>query len=113
QNAALKSFNLDGQFLAQTFVAVDPNGEHPCEIRQRHGDAAVVALMAEPVPLFEFVIRASLASHNLATPEGRVAALRASAPVVAGMRDAAIRPEYARKLAGWLGMEPEQVLAAV
>ena len=113
QNAALKSFNLDGQFLAQTFVAVDPNGEDPCEIRQRHGDAAVVALMANPVPLFEFVIRASLASHNLATPEGRVAALRASAPVVAGIRDAAIRPEYARKLAGWLGMEPEQVTAAV
>jgi DNA primase len=113
QNAALKSFNLDGQFLAQTFVAVDPNGEDPCEIRQRHGDAAVVALMSSPVPLFEFVIRASLASHNLSTPEGRVAALRASAPVVAGIRDAALRPEYARKLAGWLGMEPEQVLAAV
>lgn len=113
QNAALKSFNLDGQFLAQTFVAVDPNGEDPCEIRQRHGDAAVVALMASPVPLFEFFIKASLASHNLATPEGRVAALRASAPVVAGIRDAALRPEYARKLAGWLGMEPEQVLGAI
>jgi DNA primase len=113
QNAALKSFNLDQHFLAQTFVAVDPNGEDPCEIRQRHGDAAVAALMERPVPLFEFVIKASLASHNLDTPEGRVAALRAAAPVVAGIRDSALRPEYARKLAGWLGMEPDQVLAAV
>ena len=113
QNAALKSFSLDQQFLAQTFVAVDPNGEDPCEIRQRHGDAAVVELMSRPVPLFEFVIKASLASHDLATPEGRVAALRAAAPVVAGIRDAALRPEYARKLAGWLGMEPEQVTAAI
>ena len=113
QNAALKSFNLDSQFLAQTFVAVDANGEDPCEIRQRHGDAAVVALMARPVPLFEFVIKASLASHDLATPEGRIGALRAAAPVVAGIRDAAIRPEYSRKLAGWLGIEPEQVIAAV
>ena len=113
QNAALKSFNLDSQFLAQTFVAVDANGEDPCEIRQRHGDAAVVALMARPVPLFEFVIKASLASHDLATPEGRIGALRAAAPVVAGIRDAAIRPEYSRKLAGWLGVEPEQVIAAV
>jgi len=113
QNAALKSFTLDQQFLAQTFVAVDPNGEDPCEIRQRHGDAAVVALMERPVPLFEFVIKASLASHDLATAEGRVAALRAAAPVVAGIRDAALRPEYARTLAGWLGMEPEQVTAAV
>lgn len=113
QNAALKSFSLDSQFLAQTFVAVDPNGEDPCEIRQRHGDAAVVSLMAHPVPLFEFVIKASLASHDLATPEGRVAALRAAAPVVAGIRDAALRPEYSRRLAGWLGMDPEQVSAAV
>ena len=113
QNAALKSFNLDSQFLAQTFVAVDPEGQDPCEIRQHHGDAAVVALMAHPVPLFEFVIKASLASHNLASAEGRVAALRAAAPVVAGIRDSALRPEYARNLAGWLGMDPAQVLAAV
>ena len=113
QNAALKSFSLDSQFLAQTFVAVDPNGEDPCEIRQHHGDAAVVALMARPVPLFEFVIKASLASHDLATPEGRVAALRAAVPVVAGIRDEAIRPEYARKLAGWLGVDPTQVLSAL
>ena len=113
QNAALKSFSLDSQFLAQTFVAVDPSGQDPCEIRQHQGDAAVVALMANTVPLFEFVIKASLASHNLASPEGRIAALRAAAPVVAGIRDTALRPEYARKLAGWLGMEPAQVLSAV
>jgi len=94
-------------------VAVDPNGEDPCEIRQRHGDAAVVALMANPVPLFEFVIKASIAPHNLATAEGRIAGLRAAAPVIAGIRDEALRPEYARRLAGWLGMEPEPVLRAV
>ena len=113
QNAALKSFSLDQQFLAQTFVAVDPSGQDPCEIRQHHGDAAVLALMAHPVPLFEFVIKSTLAAHNLASPEGRVAALRAAAPVVAGIRDSALRPEYARTLAGWLGMEPAQVLTAV
>jgi DNA primase len=65
------------------------------------------------VPLYEFVIRTSLASHDLNTAEGRVAALRAAAPVVAGIRDKALRPEYARQLAGWLGMEPDAVLAAV
>jgi len=113
QNAALKSFSLDQQFLAQTFVAVDPNGQDPCEIRQHRGDGAVAELMAHPVPLFEFVIKSTLAAHNLASPEGRVAALRAAAPVVAGIRDSALRPEYARNLAGWLGMEPAQVLAAV
>ncbi|WP_062378518.1 DNA primase [Demequina pelophila] len=113
QNAALKSFALDQQFLAQTFVAVDPEGLDPCDIRQRDGDEAVRALMERRIPLFEFVIRATLAAHDLETPEGRIAALRAAAPVVAQIRDRALRPEYGRRLAGWLGMEVADALRAV
>ena len=113
QNAALKSFALDQSFLAQTFVAVDPDGRDPCELRQAGGDAAVAALLERRVPLYEFVIRTALSTHDLNTAEGRVAALRAAAPVVAGIRDRALRPEYARQLAGWLGMEPDAVLIAV
>lgn len=113
QNAALKSFSLDQQFLAQTFVTVDPDGLDPCDIRQQRGEEAVRALMAARVPLFEFVIKTALSSNNLETPEGRVAALRAAAPVVAGIRDRAIQPEYARRLAGWLGMEETVVRRAV
>ncbi|WP_084103299.1 DNA primase [Demequina sp. NBRC 110056] len=113
QNAALKSFQLDQQFLAQTFVAVDPDGKDPCDLRQAGGDEAVVALMGRRVPLFEFVIKAALASHDLETAEGRVAALRAAAPVVAGIKDRALQPEYSRRLAGWLGMEVDAVTRAV
>lgn len=113
QNAALKSFALDQQFLAQTFVAVDPAGQDPCEIRQHRGDDAVKALIESRQPLFEFVIRTTLASHDLNTAEGRVAGLRAAAPIIARLRDAALRPEYARRLAGWLGMDVETVVAAV
>jgi len=113
QNAALKSFALDQQFLAQTFVAVDKDGLDPCDLRLRGGDAAVQALMNARVPLYEFVIKTALGGNDLETPEGRVAALRAAAPVVAGIRDTAIQPEYARRLAGWLGMDVNQVIAAV
>lgn len=113
QNAALKSFALDQSFLAQTYVAVDPHGLDPCDLRLKGGTAAVQALIDDRIPLFEFVIRTALASHDLNVPEGRVAALRAAAPVVARIRDKALRPEYARRLAGWLGMEPEAVVRAV
>ncbi len=113
QNAALKSFALDQSFLAQTYVAVDPNGVDPCDLRLKGGEAAVQALIEDRVPLFEFVIRTALAAHDLNVPEGRVAALRAAAPVVAKIRDKALRPEYSRRLAGWLGMEPDAVLRAV
>ncbi|MCZ3389667.1 MAG: DNA primase [Actinomycetia bacterium] len=113
QKAAMRAFEDDQRFVAQTFVAVEPNGLDPCELRQKHGDAAVVALVEKPVPLFEFAIRSVLAGHDLEQPAGRVAALRAAAPVVAQIRDQSLRPEYARSLAGWLGMEIKPVQDAV
>lgn len=113
QKAALRAFGEDQRFYAQTFVAVEPGGMDPCELRQERGPDAVLALVAGRQPLFEFVIRSTIAQHDLNTAEGRVAALRASVPIVARIRDAALRPEYARMLAGWLGMELDGVLRAV
>ena len=113
QKAAMRAFGEDQQFSAQTFVAVEPSGMDPCELRQAKGPDAVRALVAGRQPLFEFVIRTTLRSHDLETAEGRVAALRAAAPIVAGIRDTALRPEYARMLAGWLGMEADAVRRAV
>jgi DNA primase len=113
KKAALRAFGEDQRFYAQTFVAVEPSGMDPCELRQARGPDAVRALVAGRQPLFEFVIRSTIAAHDLDTAEGRVAALRASAPIVARIRDAALRPEYARMLAGWLGMEHDAVARAV
>ena len=63
--------------------------------------------------MFEFVIRSSLARHDLDTVQGRVAALRAAAPVVAEIRDPALRPGYTRELARMLGVELGEVTRAV
>ncbi|BAS13195.1 DNA primase [Arthrobacter sp. Hiyo8] len=80
QKAALRAFEEDQRFVAQTYVAVEPSGADPCDLRQLKGDAAVRDLIGTRRPLFEFAIRASLKRHNLDTVEGRVAALRESAP---------------------------------
>ncbi|WP_458106997.1 DNA primase [Arthrobacter sp. R3-55] len=109
QKAALRAFEEDQRFQAQTYVAVEPTGADPCDLRQLKGDAAVRDLISTRKPLFEFAIRASLRRHNLDTVEGRVAALREAAPVVAQIRDSAARPGYTRELAGWLGMPIEEV----
>jgi DNA primase len=45
--------------------------------------------------------------------EGRTLALRAAAPVVSKIRDRVIRDGYARELAGWLGMNPDDVLREI
>ena len=113
QKAALRAFEEDQRFVANTFVAVEANGMDPCDLRLAKGDAAVAALVEGRVPLFEFAIRSTLASFDLDTPEGRIAALREAAPVVARIKDPALRPEYTRSLAGWLGMDVETVRRAV
>ena len=112
QKAALRAFLDDQRWVTRTYVAVQPDGMDPCELRVERGDAAVRDLISVRIPLFEFAIRARLSGYNLDSAEGRVRALRATAPVVASIRDHALRPEYARRLAGWLGMDDVQLVLA-
>lgn len=113
QKAASRAFSEEQRFAAQTFVAVAPDGLDPCDLRLEKGGDAVRRLIRSKRPMFEFMVRRVLAEHDLDTVEGRVAALRASAPVVAGIRDQALHVGYVRNLAGWLGMEPAEVSRAV
>ena len=113
QQAAMRAFAEEQRFAAQTFVAVAPDGLDPCDLRLARGDAAVRTLVDSRTPLFDFVIRHTLARHDLETVEGRVAALRAAAPIVAEMRDPAMRPGYTRELARMLGVELAEVTRAV
>lgn len=113
RKAALKAFEDDQRFVAQTFVAIEPTGLDPCELRQAHGTEAVRELVARRVPLFQFAIRSTLDGYDLETAEGRIAALRAAAPAVASIRDRSLRPEYTRMLAGWLGLDLGPVSAEV
>ena len=113
QKAALRAFGEDQKFVTQTFVAVEPDGLDPCELRQEKGDLALRDLIARRVPLFEFAIRAELKHHKLDTAEGRINALNTTAPLVAQIRDKSLRPEYTRLLAGWLGVEVEIVSSAI
>lgn len=114
QAAAMKTFKEDQRFVAQTFVAVESEGRDPCELRQEQGDAAVRDLIARRSPLIEFVLKTTLAGYDLDTVEGRVAALEKTAPLLAQIKDHALRPAYARRLASLIGDTDEaDVLARV
>ena len=52
QKAALRAFGDDQKFVTQTFVAVEPSGLDPSDLRQEMGDAALRDLIARRVPLF-------------------------------------------------------------
>jgi len=109
QRAAMRAFETDQAFVAQTFVAVQPDGLDPCDLRLSGGDEAVRALVDGRVPMFEFAIRSTLATFDLTTAEGQVAALRATAPMLRSMRDVSLRDTYVRRLAGWLGLDAAAV----
>ncbi len=113
QAAAMKAFKEDQRWASQSFVAVERGGQDPCELRMSAGEPAVRALVEDAVPMFEFAVRTTIGRYDLDTAEGRIQALRAAAPIVAGIRDRSLRPEYTRTVAGWIGIEVEQVAAAV
>ncbi|QEO13128.1 DNA primase [Agromyces intestinalis] len=113
QQAAMRAFAEEQRFQAQTYVAVAPDGLDPCDLRLSRGDRAVRDLVETRTPMFDFVIRHTVTKFDLETVEGRVGALRAAAPIVADLRDPALRPGYTRELARMLGMELGEVERAV
>ncbi|WP_087117728.1 DNA primase [Corynebacterium urinipleomorphum] len=114
QKAAMRAFEGDQQFTGQSFVSVAPDGMDPCDLRLAKGDGAVRDLVANRVPMFEFVIESLLQDYSLDTPEGRLQALRRTVPVVAQIRDTPLQTEYARQLAGWVGWpDPNEVIRQV
>ncbi|HSR25876.1 MAG TPA: toprim domain-containing protein, partial [Candidatus Eisenbacteria bacterium] len=111
QKAALKAFQDDQKFVTQTFVAVEPSGMDPCELRQHKGETAVRDLVARRVPLFEFAIRSTIGRYDLDTAEGRSSATRAGMEVVRRIRDVSLRVDYARQLSGWIGLpDPDELV---
>lgn len=109
QAAALKVFKGDQNFLAQTYVAIEPTGLDPCDLRIQSGDAALRELVGRRVPLYRFVMRNIISGYDLDRVDGRLAALRAAAPLVSSIRDASLVSGYLRELAQLLGMDPEEV----
>ncbi|MFI2235173.1 DNA primase [Streptomyces chrestomyceticus] len=104
QKAALRAFEDDQKFAAQTSIAITPGGMDPCDLRLAQGDAAVAGLVESRTPLFEFALRQVVARHNLDTTVGRAAALDEAAPIVANIKNSSIQHESAVQLAGMLGI---------
>lgn len=113
EKAALKVYGDASKFNALTFVASGPAGLDPSDLRQQQGDSAVVEMLKNRKPLFEFVIQHRLSQFNLSDLDSRVAAARAAAPVVADIVDPALRSGYTRMLAEWVSLDVTDVAAMV
>ena len=114
QKAALRAFGGDQNFVAQTFVAVEPTGLDPCDLRLQQGDAAVRELVARRRPLYQFVLEqrrrpstTSTAPRAGSTPYARRRRL------VSSIRDKSKVEAFARELAGMVGVDVEQARTEV
>ncbi len=101
QKAALRAFEDDQRFVAQTFIAVSPDNMDPCELRLAKGDVAVRDLVARREPLVDFALRSVLARFDLDTgrgPGGRAAPGRAAGREDQGPGEApGVRPQTRRR----------------
>jgi DNA primase len=113
QRAALRAFGGDQQFVGQTYVAVEPDGLDPCDLRLQKGDAAVRELVARRIPLYRFVLSNVVSRYDLDRADGRVDAVREAAKLVSSVRDRSKVDAFARELAGMVGVDVEQARAEV
>ncbi|HEX6247648.1 MAG TPA: DNA primase [Nocardioidaceae bacterium] len=108
QRAALRAFGGDQQFVSQTYVAVEPDGLDPCDLRLQKGDAAVRELVARRIPLYRFVLGNVVSRYDLDRADGRIDALREAAKLVSSIRDRSKVDAFARELSGMVGVDVDQ-----
>ena len=115
QKAALRAFGGDQNFVSQTYVAVEPSGMDPCDLRIKDGDAAVRELVARRVPLYRFVLSNVVAKYDLDRADGRIDAVREAARLVASIRDQSKVTAFAQEISKMVGadIDTNQVLSEV
>jgi DNA primase len=113
QKAALRTFETDQQFAGQTYVAVEPDGLDPCDVRLQKGEPSVRELVARRIPLYRFVLRNVVGRYDLDRADGRVDALREAARLVSAIRDRSKVEAFARELAGMVGVDVDDARAEV
>jgi DNA primase len=113
QRAALRAFTLDQDFAGQTYVAVEPDGLDPCDVRLQQGEPAVRELVARRQPLYRFVLRNVVSRYDLDRADGRVDAMREAAKLVSSIRDRSKVDAFARELAGMVGVDMDDARAEV
>ncbi len=113
QKAALRAFEGDQNFAGQTYVAVEPDGLDPCDLRLQHGDAAVRELVARRIPLYRFVLaqrRRPLRPRPRRRPRRRAAR---GGRLVSAIRDRSKVEAFSRELAGMVGVDVDDARAEV
>ncbi|MBE3001633.1 DNA primase [Nocardiopsis sp. HNM0947] len=107
QKAAARAFSEEHAFSSETYVAIQPDGLDPGDLWLNQGAQSITDLVDSAMPMYEFKIKDVIDGYDLDTPESRMAALEAAAPVVASIRDEGVRKGWGKNLDRWIGLMDE------
>ncbi len=111
QRATIRALPIVQAAGAEVFIVQVPDGKDPDDFIRKHGKDAFDALIRNASTLIDYRMKYVLARAELATPVGKVQALREILPVVVKIADTAARNEYTKKIAAALYMDETLVKA--
>ena len=111
--AAERASAFQEAFPIQAVVMVIPDGLDPAEFVAKHGAQGVRDAATHARPLVEYMIRRRVERHDLATVEGRSAAVASALPYLQQLADPVRRSEYAGLLADLAGVSESSVLQSL
>jgi DNA primase len=100
----------DAQQMGITLrVVVMPPGDDPADSVAKAGADGFLALVDGAVPLLEFVLKREAGRYSVGDAEVQARALRSSLRLLAKTENPVVRNEAARRLSGWIGVDPSIV----
>ena len=100
----------DAQQMGITLrVVVMPPGDDPADSVAKAGAGGFLALVDGAIPLLEFVLKREADRYSVGDAEVQARALRSSLRLLAKTESSVVRNEAARRLSGWIGVDPSIV----
>jgi DNA primase len=111
--AAERAYRYLEQYPLQPVVLILPEGQDPADFVRRHGGDAFGELAARAEPLIAYMLRRTVARHDLGTVEGQSAAVAEALPILEGLRDPVRQREYGHALAELAHVSDTSVMLAL
>jgi DNA primase len=111
--AAERAFQFLESYPVRAVVLILPQGKDPADVVRTDGAEALLRMTKEAVPLVEYMLRRTVARHDLSTVEGQSAAVAASLPMIEQLRDPIRQSEYGHLLAELAGVSDSSVSIAL
>jgi DNA primase len=111
--AAERAYRYLERFPLQPVVLILPEGLDPADFVRRHGGEAFVELADRAEPLVSYMLRRTVARHDLSTVEGQSAAVAEALPILEGLQDPVRQREYGHALAELARVSDTSVMLAL